>query len=547
MNLLFVLLTAMVASMVLIPFMIRLAPHIGMVDQPDERKVHLKPIPRVGGIGIVLGTLLAIIIWLPQDSFLWSYLLGSLVLFVFGALDDSFELGHYVKFIGQFIAVGIIVFAGDVRVEHIPFLDSPLSEYASKSFSFIAIVGVINAINHSDGLDGLAGGESLLSLACLAYLAIMIDEANSAQLLIMIFAVIGGILGFMRFNNHPAQIFMGDAGSQFLGYSLAIFTIILTQKVHTSVSMALPVLILGLPIVDILAVFVQRIYHGMNWFRASKNHIHHRLLELGFDHYQSVIIIYSVQVLLVLCAVNFRYASDGLVMGLYLIICGSLFLALYVSEKNNWNFGSDGNKSRLTNFVDSLREKKLFTEGPLILLKLLIPAYFIIGSVLITSISTDFVIELAVIGFVLILSWIIKRSDFSTYLVRIGIYAMAVIMVYLLDQQVIPESGWLYYIDIVFFAVLSVTVAVVVRYARQINFSVTPFDYLMVVLVIAAGIVQQNYGSDLALGYIVIKSVILFYGCEVAVNNRKSDAGNLLGAASLVAAAVLLFKVAATQ
>ncbi len=544
MNLLFVLLTAMVASMVLIPFMIRLAPHIGMVDQPDERKVHLKPIPRVGGIGIVLGSLLAVIVWLPLDGFLWSYLLGSLVLFVFGALDDSFELGHYVKFIGQFIAVGLIVFFGDVRVEHIPFLDAPLSEYASKGFSFIAIVGLINAINHSDGLDGLAGGESLLSLACLAYLAIMIDEASSAKFLIMVFAVIGGVLGFMRFNNHPAQIFMGDAGSQFLGYSLAGFTITLTPKIHTSVSMALPVLILGLPIIDILAVFAQRIYHGMNWFRASKNHIHHRLLELGFDHYQSVIIIYSVQILLILCAVNFRYASDGLIMGLYLIICGSLFLALYVSEKNNWNFGSNGNESRLANFVNSLREKKLFAEGPLILLKLLIPAYFIIGSILITQVSADFGIELAAIGFILILSWLIRSYGFSTYLVRIGIYAMAVIMVYLLDQQVIPETGWFYYIDILFFTVLAVTVAIVVRYARQIDFSVTPFDYLMVVLVVAAGILQQNYGSDLALGHIVIKSVILFYGCEIAVNNRKSDAGNLLGVASLIAAGILLFKLA---
>lgn len=544
MNLLFVLLTAMVASMVFIPYMIRLAPHIGMVDQPDKRKVHLKPIPRVGGIGIVLGSLLAILVWLPLDSFMWSYLLGSLVLFVFGALDDSFELGHYVKFIGQFIAVGIIVFFGDVRVEYIPFIDSPLSEYASKIFSFIAIVGLINAINHSDGLDGLAGGESLLSLACLAYLAIMVDEANSAQLLIMIFAAIGGILGFMRFNNHPAQIFMGDAGSQFLGYSLAIFTIILTQKVHTSVSMALPVLILGLPIVDILAVFVQRIYHGMNWFRASKNHIHHRLLELGFDHYQSVIIIYSVQILLVLCAINFRYATDELVIGLYLMICGSLFLVLYVSEKNNWNFGSNDHESRLANFINSLRERKLFTEGPLILLKLLIPIYFIMGSIFIDHISTDFGIELIVIAFILVLSWLIRSFDFSTYLVRIGIYAMAVIMVYLLDQQVIPDTGWLYYIDILFFSVLAVTVAIVVRYARQIDFSVTPFDYLMVALVVAAGVVQQNYASDLALGYIVIKSVILFYGCEIAVNNRKSDAGNLLGVASLIAAGVLLVKLA---
>ncbi len=532
----------MVISMVLIPFMIRLAPYIGMVDQPDPRKVHLKPIPRVGGIGIVLGTLLAVIIWLPLDTYLWSYLAGAFVLLVFGALDDCFELGHYVKFIGQFVAVGVVVFVGDVWVEHIPFFDSVLPETSGKVLTFIAIVGLVNAINHSDGLDGLAGGETLLSLACLAYLAIIIDDSASSELLIMIFSLIGGILGFMRFNNHPAQIFMGDAGSQFLGYSLAIFTIILTQKIHTSVSMALPLLILGLPVVDILAVFAQRIYHGMNWFRASKNHIHHRLLELGFDHYQSVIVIYSIQIVLVMSAVSLRYASDELVLGLYLAICGLLFLLLYVSEIRNWKFAVKGDESKLSGFIKSLRERKLFSDGPLLILKIFIPGYFLVGSLFISQVPTDLQVELAAICLMLIASWLLKKYDLSAYLLRISIYVFAVIMVYLLEQQVIPDDGWLYYADIVFFTILAMTVAVVVRYARQVSFSVTPFDYLMVVLVIVSGIVQQNYGSELALGYIVIKSVILFYGCELAVNNRKSDAGNLIGFASFVAACILFFK-----
>lgn len=536
----------MVISMVLIPLMIRLAPSIGMVDQPDPRKVHLKPIPRVGGIGIVLGAMLAVIIWLPLDTLLWSYLLGAFILLLFGALDDCFELGHYVKFIGQFMAVGVVVFIGDIWVEHFPLIESPLSEYTGKAITFIAIVGLVNAINHSDGLDGLAGGESLLSLACLAYLAIIVDDAGSAELLILIFSVIGGILGFMRFNNHPAQIFMGDAGSQFLGYSLAVFTIILTQKVHTSVSMALPLLILGLPIVDILAVFVQRIYHGMNWFRASKNHIHHRLLELGFDHYQSVIVIYSVQILLVVFAVNLRYASDVLVLGIYLTVCGLLFLALYVSEQRNWKFSSTGTESRLANIINSLRERRLFTDSPLILLKFSVPAYFLVGSIFVSKVSVDLQVELAVICSMLILSWLLRKHDFSAYFLRIGIYAFAVVIVYLLDQQVLTDDGWLYYTDIAFFVILAVTVSIVVRYARAVGFSVTPFDYLMVALVVASGVVQQNYGSELALGYIVVKSVILFYACEIAVNNRKSDAGNLLGLVSFIAASVLLFKLAIT-
>ncbi len=543
MNLLFVLLTAMVISMVLIPLMIRLAPSIGMVDLPDERKVHVEPIPRVGGIGIVVGSLLAVIIWLPMDTFLWSYLVGSLVLFIFGALDDSLELGHYVKFIGQFIAVGIVVFVGGVWVENIPFLNSPLPEYIGKGFTFIAMVGVINAINHSDGLDGLAGGESLLSLGCLAYLAFIVSDAESVELLTIIFSVIGGILGFMRFNNHPAQIFMGDAGSQFLGYSLAFLTILLTQKIYTSVSMALPVLIIGLPIVDILAVFAQRIYHGMNWFRASKNHIHHRLLELGFDHYQSVVIIYSIQILLVICAVEFRYASDALVTGLYLGICGFLFVSLYILEKINWNFSPDGSESKLSGFINSLRGKRIFTDGPLLFLKFVIPGYFLAGSILVAHIPGNFSFELVLISLVLILSWLTRKFDFSAYLLRIGIYSIAVIIVYIFDQMLIPKGELLYQLNISFFIILALAVTVVVRYARQVNFTITPFDYLMVVLVIVASLVQKSHGNNMELGYVVIKSVVLFYGCEIAINNRRSDAGNLLGVASLATALVLLLKI----
>ena len=289
-----------------------MAPRLGMVDMPDPRKVHATPVPRVGGVGIVLGALIPLLLWLPLSAGILAYVFGSLVLFGFGAWDDSHELGHYVKFIGQFIAVLTVVYYGDVYVRQIPFMGmESVPDSIGKPFTVFAMVGMINAMNHSDGLDGLAGGLSVLSLSSIAYLAYL---ADGSQVVAIAVAVLGGIFGFLRYNTHPARVFMGDSGSQFLGFTLGFLAVLLTQNVNPVLSPALPALLLGLPIVDILAVFAQRVYHGMNWFRATRNHIHHRLLELGFHHYEAVVVIYSIQMFFIIGAIFLSYESDALIL-----------------------------------------------------------------------------------------------------------------------------------------------------------------------------------------------------------------------------------------
>ena len=529
----------MVASMVIIPFMIRMAPYLGMVDMPDQRKVHVAPIPRVGGVGIVIGSLLAIIVWLPIDNMIISYVVASFVLFLFGALDDSFELGHYVKFIGQFIAVAIVITFGDIWVQNIPLFDEPLSPLVGKVFSFFAIVGMVNAVNHSDGLDGLAGGESLLSLCCIAYLAYIVE---GIELAIFAVAIIGGVLGFIRFNNHPAQIFMGDSGSQFLGFSLAVLTILLTQKVHASVSMALPLIILGLPIIDIIAVFIQRAYHGMNLFRASKNHIHHRLLELKFDHYQSVVIIYSIQILFVLCAVLFRYETDELIISVYFVSVILIFMSLIVAEKLGWQNVTENQDSKLTERINNLRNNMFFSDGLLLFLKYSIPLYFVVASLFLTEITDDFAVESVVIIILLVVSWLLRNIPISVYFQRAGIYALAVVLAYLAEQQYLVGEGVNYYLDMVYLPLLAVVAFVVARYARAVNFVMTPFDYLMGVLVLVAAIVQQSAIENIIIASVAVKSVILFYGCEIIINNKQLSAKNMLGFMSIASATILLLK-----
>ncbi|OGC95594.1 MAG: hypothetical protein A2W25_01020, partial [candidate division Zixibacteria bacterium RBG_16_53_22] len=429
MTYLLTLITAMVVSMVLIPLMARLAPRIGMVDRPEARKVHVKPIPRAGGVGIVLGALVPLVLWLPFDDLFVAYLFGALVLLAFGAWDDIQELGHYVKFIGQFAAVIAVVYYGDLYVTQLPFMDAGLSESAGRIFTVIAMVGMINAVNHSDGLDGLAGGMSLLSLSAMAYLAYLSDGEGSF-LIIVALAALGGIVGFLRYNTHPATVFMGDGGSQFLGFTAGFLAVYLMEHVNTAASRALPALLLGLPIVDILAVFAQRIYHGMNWFRASKNHIHHRLLALGFDHYESVVIIYSVQTLFVVSALFMMYESDTLILSLYLGVCALVFAFLIVAERNKWRAHRSKRRTGLAKIVDSIKKHRLFATIPMRFVSVAIPVLFVVIGLIASEVPRDLGVVSAILAAILLLYQALQR-DKDTTVLQVVTYVTAAFVVYL--------------------------------------------------------------------------------------------------------------------
>lgn len=523
----------MVICMAVIPLMIRLAPRIGMVDVPDDRKVHKNAIPRVGGIGIGAGVILSILLWAPFDAYVIAYIVGGLVLLAFGAWDDSCELGHYVKFVGQFIASFIVIYWGDIWVSSIPFFDIDLPVIYGKLFTLLAVVGVINAVNHSDGLDGLAGGELLMSLAALSYLAYL---ANGIIVVIIATAIIGGIFGFLRFNTFPAQIFMGDSGSQFLGYSVAVLTIILTQDVNPSLSMALPVLIIGLPIIDILAVLVQRMYHRVNWFRATRNHIHHRLLQLNYDHYQSVVIIYSIQAFFVLGAIFFRYESDIFVFGIYLGVCGLIFLSLIVTEKSGWKANANTSKSYVAGLISSFKSDGPLSRVPILFIKITLPLYMIIGSFRISdNITSDFgMAALVALGPVL-LAMIFYVRQWAPYLARLSIYVAIAFIVYLLELSSVVGSRYKESLEIIYFSVIVISIFLVVRCANDDEFNATPMDYLMVFIVISAGVLSQKLAYEINFGIMAIKSIILFYSSEILIIRNNLLWNRILYGSTIVA------------
>jgi UDP-GlcNAc:undecaprenyl-phosphate GlcNAc-1-phosphate transferase len=490
-----------------------------MLDEPDPRKVHVKPIPRVGGIGIVVGSLVPLFILLPHEPVYMAFITGSLILFFFGLWDDAMELGHYVKFIGQFMAVGLVVYWGNLYVHYLPLIDQPLSEPVGKVFTFIAMVGVINALNHSDGLDGLAGGESLMSVAAIIYLA---SQADGNIAILIGVASLGGVFGFLRYNSHPANVFMGDGGSQYLGFMLAFLTVYLTQTVNPVLSPASPLLLLGLPIADILAVFAQRIYHKMNWFKATKNHVHHRLLELGFLHHESVVIIYSVQLILVAVAVLMPYAADSLLLVIYFTVITILFMFLYLAEKAAWKVDRKTTWLPDVRVLGQIMQKEQVTRFLDITLQLLLAVFVTTSVVMVGNITWDDMLWAATLLFTAILIRLLLGYRAWFLNLRLLLFTCMAFFVYQFDQF---SPVWLFeahsLLVYAFFALIVLLLVIAMKFVDVGRFQLTPLDFLVILLVVVAGLFPEGIGLDIDIRRMMIEMVILFYAVEWVLRHMK--------------------------
>jgi UDP-GlcNAc:undecaprenyl-phosphate/decaprenyl-phosphate GlcNAc-1-phosphate transferase len=290
------------------PLLLRWAPRVGLTDLPGRRKVHTTAVPRVGGIAMAAGILIPTALVPQLPSAVLGLLAGLLVLLVFGVWDDRVDLDYRLKFFGQFLAVALCMTIGGVRVVSLT-LDAPVDLPLGFSWvlTFVFLVGVTNAVNLSDGLDGLAGG---LAFLCLCAIAVLASITGNWPVTTVALIECGAILGFLRFNTHPARIFMGDGGSQMLGFSIGVLAILATQGESGVLSASLPLLLLGLPILDTLTVIARRLAAGQSPFVSDRNHLHHQLLTLGFTHREAVAVIYCVQVGLFLLAYFLRFQSD---------------------------------------------------------------------------------------------------------------------------------------------------------------------------------------------------------------------------------------------
>lgn len=314
--------------MILLPPLIVLGRRFQFVDQPSPRKVHQTPIPRIGGVAIAIGLFVAVasVDWSAISLRYMSMLMAGAVVMVVGAIDDRHELGYRTKFLAQFVAAGIAVFGGGIVIEEVTLFSTVvLPLWLSGPLTIIAIVSLTNAVALSDGLDGLAGGIVFICCAALAVLGYSVGNVTAALLAA---ALAGAIFGFLRFNTHPAVIFMGDSGSQFLGVMSALLAIDVTQSDPGRIAATLPLLLLAVPVVDTVQVMVSRVLRGQSAFKPDKYHLHHRLLRIGLKHHQAVLAIYLIQCVYFLVAFVFRFESDLFLVGLLVSSGGSLVLAI---------------------------------------------------------------------------------------------------------------------------------------------------------------------------------------------------------------------------
>lgn len=326
-------LAALVLALVLTPVIKKLAIRWGAVDEPNERKVHRQVMPRMGGVAIYLSFMLVVLATQPLTRPVIGLLVGGSWIIVLGILDDIRGLSPKVKLLGQIIGAGILVAFG-YKVE---FITNPFSEGTlmlgklAVPLTIFWIIGVTNAINLIDGLDGLAAGTS--GIAALTMAAVVVSEfflhgdVVSSSMMVIPLALIltGSILGFLRYNFNPAQIFMGDSGSMFLGFTLSAMAIAGLTKGATVISVFIPFVILGIPICDTLFAIVRRFLNQRPIFQADKNHLHHCLLERGLSHRQTVLLIYGINGMLGLSAVLLTRLNNDQAM---LLIAGLAFVVL---------------------------------------------------------------------------------------------------------------------------------------------------------------------------------------------------------------------------
>lgn len=293
-------------SFTMTPVVRVLAFRIGAIDVPlDQRRMHKKPIPRIGGLAIFVAFTVSTMIFCEPSAQLYSIWIGGGVLVVLGILDDIYRLPAMLKFVVQigaaFIAVacGVVIDNISVAGNYIMFGNWGIP------ITVLWIVGLANAINLIDGLDGLACGVSAICSTSLFFVILLAGDGASALIIALLAAA---CFGFLPFNKNPAKIFMGDTGALFLGYALAVTAISGVFKLHTLISFGVPMTIFALPLLDTSIAFVRRIIHGRSPFSPDRGHLHHRLVDMGFTQKNAVRILYAITALLGLVAVVFTDA-----------------------------------------------------------------------------------------------------------------------------------------------------------------------------------------------------------------------------------------------
>lgn len=524
---------------VLVPITMKYAAPLGLLDTPDgERKVHVDPIPRCGGVAIAIAVFVPALFWLRDVIELSGFFIGALVIVIFGLLDDRHNLNYKWKFFGQFIAVAIFLL-GDVDITKTPFSGmGDVIPWFTYALMGLFILGVTNAVNLSDGLDGLAAGSSLLSLGFLAYLSYLAGEIS---LVLIAVATMGSLLGFLRYNTHPASVFMGDTGSQFLGYVAACLTLMLTQSESSAVSPVIAVMIVGLPILDTFSVMLLRLRDGASPFTPDRRHLHHQFLAIGMRHYQAVAALYILNFVLLGLAFLVMYQSDTIVLLTYLLFCSST-LGMIAFLKNS----AFSRRRREVRAENNERRNLFFRKLGWLHLYGATTTQIILGFIWITCVcavsdlpeSTPWWSFLG--GIAVLAVWRFSDRRYPV-LTRIPLYAASAgslfVATYYGNLYETPWGDFHLLIDGLFL-LLVLVLALSIRLTRKEHFRLDTQDVLVLLVLLASPLVTLTNGDQSVLIGAIIRLAIMLYAVEYIFG--RAEKFKIINTFSLLMFAILL-------
>lgn len=326
-----IVLITFIISALLIPIVKKIAIHINAMDEPNERKVHIIPVPRLGGLAIFLAFLSGYMLFAQELKEMLGILIGGMILILVGIFDDIKPVPAKYKLIGQVVAAGIAVYYGGILLKEISAFGLYMNFGSfSPVITIIFIVAIINAINLIDGIDGLAGGISSIYFATIAVIAVLMNKYTGLDMMICLI-MLGSTMGFLVHNFCPAKIFMGDTGSMFLGYMISIVALLGFKNV-TLTSFIVPILILAIPIIDTILAIFRRLLSGQPIGRPDKEHIHHQLLKMKFSMRKTVFIIYGINI--IFSAISIFYVVGDALQAIILYAIVMILLLIFVLKTN---------------------------------------------------------------------------------------------------------------------------------------------------------------------------------------------------------------------
>ena len=512
--------SGLLITITLIPPLAYFSGVFNLYDYPSARKVHAIPIPRVGGIAITIAILIPIATLLAIDIATLGLIAALICIFVLGVLDDTISLNYRYKFIIQILAICLVLWLGYIDVTESYYYQAEMSHAAALIILYLFfILGVTNAINLADGLDGLAGGATLLSFSMMGLLAY---ESNNSEVLIVVLAILGSVFGFMRFNSHPAKVFMGDTGSLLLGFLLGILSIIICHSVDNAYVKTLPLLLVGLPVFDTLFVMAYRISQGCSPFHADKNHFHHRLMHNGLKHQEAVLLIYLIQAVFVLLAYFLRYSNEVAVVLTFIAISGVCILI----STMQWSITASVTQTNIKNTAIYRSFSSWINNYSVTMYALLscsLVTYLLLSCYFPAQLNIEIIYILIGISLVNGLLLLVRRNKQINLLDRLATYFMCLLTMYFVYQQSMQLDQAVSLMHDLMLAIASVVVLMLLLFQRQRRFAGSTLDFLMIISVIVVLNLPDSPIDVTGVSSLIIKLLLLFYCVEYVLYNLKKN------------------------